>query len=212
MPRTPKGNVSFNSKARKALLLQFPNHPIVSKLPDLSKKDKALAQLKEIRNNLDNGLLRYAYKLFGAATGRFTASKPAIHNFAKRAPRKEILILKEEKALSDKEFSKRYQLRRFLIKKRGVFFFDFKNQEDRYTAHIVQNKREAELFIKGEDFHGHLAKALKIPNPTTSGRDISKSIRHGTRYTRGAKSLAQEFNYEGLKVTEQDMKTFIRNF
>lgn len=119
LPRMPKGNISFNKDTRRALLLKFPNHPIISKLPDLSKKNKTLDQLKEIRNNLDGDLLRYAYKVFGATTGRFTSSKPAVHNFAKRAPREEILTLKEERE-TPKEIGLRYQLRRLLIKKEGL--------------------------------------------------------------------------------------------
>jgi len=203
LPRTPKGNISFNSKTKKALLLKYPQHHIISKLPDLSKKNKTLDQLKEIRKNLDGNILRYAYKMFGAATGRFSSSKPAIHNFAKRAPREEILIFKSER---DEDFSQRYQLRRFLIKREGVFFLDFKNQEDRMTAYLVGNNKEADLFIKGEDFHSHLASRLGC------NRDVSKSIRHGTRYTRGAKSIAQELSFEGLKVSEEEMKEFIPNF
>lgn len=117
LPKTPKGNVSFDSNARKALLLKFPLHPIVSKLPDLSKKDKTLSQLKEIRNNLDGNKLRYAYKMFGAATGRFTTSKPAIHNFAKRAPRKESLVFKEEQNLKKFSISNKSKRRKTKNKK-----------------------------------------------------------------------------------------------
>jgi len=45
LPRTEGGDISFDDDGRKALLLKFPNHPIISKLPNRSKKDKRLSQL-----------------------------------------------------------------------------------------------------------------------------------------------------------------------
>jgi len=69
------------------------------------------------------GLLRYGYQMAGTATGRFTLSRPAIHNFSAKGIDTSTFVLPEEQQLS--EVNARYDLRSLLIQGEGVYKLDF---------------------------------------------------------------------------------------
>jgi hypothetical protein len=63
--------------------------------------------------------------MLGAATGRFTSDKPAMHNFKHHPPKLR---------LDPTEKADEYSMRTVLLKAPNVFSIDFKNQEDRMSA------------------------------------------------------------------------------
>lgn len=136
----------------------MPDNPLLKVLSDFHKKDKILGQLKKIRANAEGNLLRYGYKMAGTVTGRFTTASPAFHNFAKREPKAESFCLAEEQDLALELISKRYCLRNLLIQHEGVFSLDFQAQEDRMSTYLVENPRDAEVFIANRDIHDEKAK------------------------------------------------------
>nr|AHM25010.1 truncated DNA polymerase [Rhizophagus sp. DAOM 213198] len=63
------------------------------------------------------------------------------------------------------------------------------------STYIVENPRDAEIFIKGKDIHKVKADELKVDRPT------GKTINHGLRYSMGKLLLASRLK---LPVIESD--------
>jgi len=69
------GIYSFDKDGRYNLRQQFPDNKILHALGDLSKKNKILGDLKNMRKMAEDDILGYGYKTAGTVTGRFTTSK-----------------------------------------------------------------------------------------------------------------------------------------
>lgn len=179
----------------------MPDNPLLKVLSDFHKKDKILGQLKNIRSNAEGNLLCYGYKMAATATGRFTTSAPAFHNFAKRESKLDTFCLLEEQNLAPELITKRYCLRHSLLQEPGVFSLDCQAQEDRMSTYLVEIPRDAEVFINNRDIHGEKAKELNVY------RDIGKMINHGLRYGMGIVLLAAR-----LKVSVGKAQELIEEF
>jgi len=131
----------------------------------------------------------------GAATGRFTSSKPAIHNFSAKNVDRNTFYLETEKRLTDKEIENRYDLRSLLVKENGVFRLDFASQENRTAVLLSNSSKDAKIFIENKDIHKVRADELG----TT--REIAKAINLGLNYGMGKYLLATKL---GLSVEESE--------
>lgn len=126
----------FDAEGRETIISLYPTDMVIKALIDFRKKDKLWGELKTMRKHLDKGILRYGYCM--TATGRFTSSKPAIHNFSAKEIDTSTFILLEEQQLSETEVNIRYDLRSLLIQGDGVYKLDFATQENRMVASIMK--------------------------------------------------------------------------
>jgi len=109
------------------------------------------------------------------------------------ASRKQEIINAPPKVLED-----RYSMRKLLLNKPGVFSLDFKNQENRFTAYLVNDTKAQKLFIDGKDQHTVEAEKLNID------RDSAKIAVHGLTYDMGGKGLAKRLTNAGFPTTEEE--------
>ena len=114
----------------------------------------------------DNGILRYGYQMAGTSTGRFTSSKPAIHNLSSKSIDPSILPCPRNRTYLRKKIEARYDIRTLLLKGKGVVRLDFATQENRVFAYLTENSAAAKDYIRNEDFHQLTAKQLGVDRPT----------------------------------------------
>src|SRR5436305_5767394 len=137
----------------------------------------------------------------GTATGRFTSSAPAFHNFSNRTLDPSTFTLEEEKGLSEEQIADRYNLRKLLLKEPGVFSLDFKAQENRMVAYLTDNPRDAQIFIEGRNIHEEGATRLN------TSYNIAKGVNHGITYGMGKILLASH-----IKVSLEEADALVTEF
>ena len=192
---------SFDSEARDLLIYLVPDNKLLPIVRDFKKKDQLWGELKNTRKMQTNGILRYGYQMAGTATGRFTSSKPAIHNFSAKSLDPAIFTLTEEQSLTKEEIEQRYDIRTLLLKGEGVYRLDFATQENRMVAYLTENSKVASIFIQDKDFHSLTASELGID------RKIAKVINLAPIYGMGTLALATK-----LKVSEEQAANWMATF
>lgn len=124
----------------------------------------------------------------------------------KESPNINTLTLKEEIEAPPEVLEDRYNMRSFTLKRPGVFFLDFNNQEYRTAAYTIDDPEMAQAFIAKRDLHGENSQKLRI------NRDAAKVFVFQLFYGAGPTRLGLELTDNGSTTTTEEAKEIINLF
>lgn len=178
--------IKFRGDDRDRLIEHFPNDETLKLAYKLLLQNHIIKNYEELLKFSDGNILRPQFMLLGAASGRFTSSKPGLHNLKTKPPTH---IFDPTETPAD------YNVRNILFKADNVFSIDLSNQEDRMSAKLADEDKDIQAFIEGRKLHQEMADELNV------SYDQAKKVRHGCRYGRRPQGLSKGL---GVSISEAE--------
>ena len=180
----------------KDTLARYSDHVPVAKLLDYRHAQEQVKQLTSYLKEVDaQGRIHSEFNPMGAATGRFTSSRPNLQN-AGRGPIRNLFAV----AGPD----------------RKLVVADFGQVELRVAAVLSGETRMLEAYEAGEDLHGKTAAILlgkPVSEVTAEERQAAKSANFGFTFCQTANGLARQARTQyGLKLSEAKARDIKRKF
>lgn len=183
---TPGGAPSTDADTLFPLVDKY---PVIETLIQIRSYEGFLAKyIQGALNNADSrGYVHTDYKVHGTVTGRLSSSNPNLHNQPKRH-----------------KYIDTAKIRRMYVADEGceLFELDYKQAEVRWWCQLSRDKKLLEFLSDPQiDIHKLVAsQAFGVPvdQVTKMQRQVAKDILFGLMYGRGAESIVEEMQHNGV--------------
>ena len=193
-----KKSLTTDKEALTYLIQRFPIHKEL--LSNIIKANQLQHDIGHYLDAIDeDGRLFYSVNVCGTSSGRYSISKVinktgvAAHGIP--IPMRRIIIPPSDDTV--------------------IWACDAKQAESMYVTWVAKEQILFDAFMKGEDTHQIIGSIIfKLPSKEIVDelRDVAKTIRHGTNYWMGAKTLQNRVNFKFplFDFTFQDAKNAIK--
>jgi DNA polymerase I-like protein with 3'-5' exonuclease and polymerase domains len=190
-------NIGINVTATSESELKKHKHPVIDLILKYKNSEKLLNTfLNRASDFIDTttGRIHGSFNQYGAHSGRFTCSKPNLQ----QQPNSQEWRSVYRAGLGNK-----------------IVTADYSQIELRILAEVSKDAAFIKAYETGQDLHTLTASKIfnkPLSEVSKQDRQVAKSVNFGTVYGIGAQGLAGNLETSGIKVTENETRSFIDGF